>query len=213
MKTDKEGMKSVEDTGKQGDKEMTSPLLPSSPITRPDLDERRRKLIQWLWRIPVIAVLGGAAYGLYKAYVHLNRLPANPNPSFTPIDPVSIGDLNQFTQVWDSLEFSFATGPGILVQLPQPIAGGLSIGNQHFAAFTRICTHQGCIVSLNKNLEAIAVAFNYRTDEPTLTCQCHFSAFSLTDEGRAMSGPAVKPLPRIRLELRGQTLYATGLET
>jgi Rieske Fe-S protein len=170
-------------------------------------------LIQWLWRIPVIAAVGGVAYAAYEVYFHLNRLPANPKPNFVDSEATKIADINQFNEPWDSLEFSFATGPGILVQLPQPIAGGLSVGNQHFAAFTRICTHQGCIVSLNKNLEAIAVAFNYRTDEPTLTCQCHFSAFSLTRSGQAMSGPAVKPLPRIRLELRGQTLYATGLET
>jgi arsenite oxidase small subunit len=175
-------------------------------------DERRRKLIQWLWRIPVIAVVGGAAYGAYRFYFHLNRQKASPNPDFSDVEAEKIAELNQFKEPWDSLEFSFANIPAILVQLPQAIPGGLSHQNQHFVAFSRSCTHLGCPVTLNTNLEAIAVAFNYRTDEPALTCQCHFSAFSLTLAGQAVSGPAVKPLPRIRLEIQGTTLYATGLE-
>lgn len=184
------------------------------PETNPTkVDEKKRKLIQWLWRLPVLAAIGGAAYGGYEMYTHLNRLEANPNPSFQPTEPQSIAEISQLPEPWDSLAFSFQQGPAILVHLPQAIPGGLSTDQGHFAAFTRVCTHQGCLVSLNTNLEAIAVAFNYRTDEPTLTCQCHFSAFSLSQAGRAVSGPAVKPLPRIQLELRDYTLYALGIET
>ncbi len=190
----------------EGEKNMSP--LPTSGV----IDEKKRKLIQWLWRIPVIAAVGGAAYAAYEIYFHLNRLEANPNPRFNLVEAEKIAPLGQFVEPWDSLEFSFQSSPAILVKLPNPIVGGLSFENQHFAAFSRFCTHQGCIVSLNKNLEAIAVAFNYRTDEPTLTCQCHYSAFSLTKAGQAVSGPAVKPLPRVQLELRDTILYATGLE-
>jgi arsenite oxidase small subunit len=205
-------VKSDKETRRQGDKGTASPfppvpLSPSAPI-----DERRRRLIQWLWRIPVLAAVGGAAYAAYEVYFHLNRLEPNPNPSFNLSDPEKVAEMNQFEQPWDSLEFSYQSSPAILVQLPQAISGGLSVQDKHLAAFSRFCTHQGCIVTLNKNLESIAVAFNYRTDEPTLTCQCHFSAFSLTQAGQAVSGPAVKPLPRIRLELRETSLYATGIE-
>ena len=197
-------MKTAREQGSRGAEE--------EKISSLDVDEKKRKLIQWLWRIPVIAAMGGAAYAAYEVYFHLNRLKANPNPEFNNAEAEKIAELSQFKEPWDSFEFSFQSSPAILVQLPQAISGGLSYQDQHFAAFSRFCTHQGCIVSLNKNLEAIAVAFNYRTTEPTLTCQCHFSAFSLTQAGQAVSGPAVKPLPRIRLELRENTLYATGLE-
>jgi arsenite oxidase small subunit len=188
----------------------TFPSASSSPI--PEVDERRRKLVTWLWRLPVLAVVGGAGYAIYEAYFHLNRLEPSPTPTFSEGEAQKIADLAELADLWDSVEFSYQT-PSLLVRLPRFIPGGVTVDDKHFAAFTRICTHQGCIVNLNKNLEAVAVAFNHRTDEPVLSCQCHFSVFSLELAGKAVSGPAVKPLPRVRLEQRDTALYATGVET
>jgi arsenite oxidase small subunit len=179
-------------------------------LTAPD--ESRRKLIAWLWRLPVLAVIGGAGYAAYEAYFHLNRLEPSPTPSFANREAQKLADVSELANLWDSVEFTFDT-PSLLVRLPKLIPGGLQVDDKYFAAFTRICTHQGCPVNLNKNLEAVAVAFNHRTDQPVLTCQCHFSVFSLQQAGKAVSGPAVKPLPRVRLEQRDNTIFATGVET
>ena len=64
--------------------------------------------------------------------------------------------------------------------------------------------------------EAIAFAFNHRTDRPQLTCGCHYSVFDPLRAGRAVSGPAVRPLPRVRLRIVpdgvGSSVVADGLE-
>jgi arsenite oxidase small subunit len=209
-KTDKEEEQRIEEEAEGKVHNFSfSPSASSSPL--PVVDESRRKLVTWLWRLPVLAVVGGAGYAVYEAYFHLNRLEPSPTPTFTDREAQKLADVTDLANVWDSVEFIFET-PSILVRLPNLISGGLQIENKYFAAFTRICTHQGCPVNLNKNLEAVAVAFNHRTDKPVLTCQCHFSVFSLEQAGKAVSGPAVKPLPRVRLEHRDNTLYATGVE-
>jgi arsenite oxidase small subunit len=207
----------MEKTGKEGAgskvQNSEESLTPHpSPLTPHSVDERRRKLITWLWRLPVLAVVGGSGYALYEAYFHLNRLTPASTPTFRDGEAQKIAEVAELANVWDSLEFTYET-PAILVRLPRAISGGVTVADKHFVAFTRICTHQGCIVTMNKNLEAVAVAFNYRSDVPVLSCQCHFSVFDLNLSGKAVSGPAVKPLPRVRLELRGTALYATGIET
>jgi len=67
-------------------------------------------------------------------------------------------------------------------------------------------------VSLNRDVTAINIGFNHQTDSPALTCACHLSVFDPRQGGKAVSGPAVRPLPRVRLEVRGDQLYATGIE-
>jgi arsenite oxidase small subunit len=183
----------------------------SEKAATPNPDESRRKLITWLWRLPVLAVVGGVGFAIYEAYFHLNRLTPSTAPMFADREAQKIADVVELANIWDSIEFTFDT-PSLLVRLPKLIPGGLQVDDNYFAAFTRVCTHQGCIVNLNKNLEAVAVAFNYRTDEPVFSCQCHFSVFSPDLAGKAVSGPAVRPLPRVRLEYRNNALYATGVE-
>jgi arsenite oxidase small subunit len=207
-KTEKEGEQGSRGAGEN----KSSPTLPLSYSPTLPVDESRRKLITWLWRLPVLAVVGGAGYAVYEAYFHLNRLSPSPTPTFADREAQKIADVTEFATLWDSVEFTFDT-PSLLVRLPKLIPGGVQVDDKYFAAFTRVCTHQGCIVNLNKNLEAVAVAFNYRTDEPVFSCQCHFSVFSPDLAGKAVSGPAVRPLPRVRLEYRDNALYATGVET
>lgn len=191
-----------------------------------EVDEKRRRLIQWLWRIPVIAVAAGGGYGLYEAIrVHFRKYEVAENPEFEDRPELLVADLSAFREVWDSVEFEVPSAgvgslavPAVAVRLPGPIAGGialdtgLNVTSAYLAAFSRICTHQHCIVSLNRDINAINIGFNYQTRSPALTCGCHLSVFDPQQGGRAVSGPAVQPLPRVRLEARGGQLYATGLE-
>ncbi len=175
-------------------------------------DASRRRVLTWLWRLPVLAVLVGAGYGVYEAVRILSKEAPGETPEFAPQPPQRVASLSTFSEVWSAAEFSFAERPAIAVRLPGLVSGGLSLEDRHYAAFSRVCTHQGCTVSLNKNLEAVAVAFNYRSSQPVLTCPCHFSVFDPAQAGEAVSGPAVRPLRRVRLEQRGDELYAVGLE-
>ena len=80
----------------------------------------------------------------------------------------------------------------------------------------RICTHLGCPVNLVKDMEVLAFAYNYRPPKgerhPQLGCRCHYSVFDPVRGGEAMFGKATLPLPRVRLEVRGSDVYATGIE-
>ena len=183
-----------------------------------DADVSRRQVVKWLWRVPVIAVLGGAGYGLYEAInVHfLKRRPAA-RPRFADVSPSQVGPLAAFAAAWDAVEFNVALGagatlPALAVRLPGSIPGGLDLGDTHLAAFSRVCTHQQCLTQLNTDVAAINFGFNYGTDAPAITCPCHLSVFDPQRAGQAVSGPAIEPLPRVRLELDADTVVATGIE-
>lgn len=65
-------------------------------------------------------------------------------------------------------------------------------------AYSQVCTHLSC-----------AVVFNQQAN--TLDCPCHKGVFNL-QEGRPIAGPPTRPLPRVRIEQRGDRLFATALE-
>lgn len=183
-------------------------------MNEPPVKPERRQFITWLWRLPVLVVVGGALFAFYEAYkILFTKAKPKDHPVFVAKPPVKIADLTNFRQVWDSTSFILEATPGIAIQIPEATSGSISQNGKHYAAFSRICTHQGCIVGLNKNTEALAVAYNYRTQEPALACPCHFSVYLPTEAGKAVSGPAVKPLARIQLDIQEDALYAVGLES
>lgn len=65
-------------------------------------------------------------------------------------------------------------------------------------AYSQKCTHLAC-------------AIVPELEENQLVCPCHHGYFAL-DDGRPLAGPPRRPLPRILLEVRGDTVYATGVE-
>ena len=195
--------------------------LPPAPA-----DPTRRALAAWLWRLPGLAAVGGAAFGAVQASrIHFAKDAPDANPSFAPVPDAPVAPLAAFPRTWDSVDFVVSGIPCVAVRLPQPVPGGLDLAPVdggaeplHLAAFSRICTHLSCIVELNRDLEAVAFAFNHRSDRPSLTCSCHYSVFDPLRAGRAVSGPAVRPLPRARLRLVGDGgdpdahLVADGIE-
>jgi Rieske Fe-S protein len=70
--------------------------------------------------------------------------------------------------------------------------------NGEIAAFSQKCTHLSCAVY-------------YAAEDDRLECPCHEGAFA-ADTGRVLQGPPPRPLPRIRLEQRGDEVFAVGVE-
>lgn len=183
---------------------MSGPALP---------DEGRRRFITWLWRLPVLAALGGGSWAAWRYYsVHYPRQPANPDPEFNPEEPLQLATLQQLREPWAAVEAVYAHLPVIVLNVPEPVAGGVQLQDGNLVAYSRICTHQGCPVQLSRDTEAVAFAFNYRSSQPSLVCHCHLSVFAPDRAGVAVSGPAMRALPRIRLELDGDSVIATGVE-
>ena len=70
--------------------------------------------------------------------------------------------------------------------------------NGSLAAFSQKCTHLSCAVY-------------YAAARDRLECPCHEGYFS-PEDGRVLQGPPPRPLPRIRIEVRGDDVVATGVE-
>jgi Rieske Fe-S protein len=65
-------------------------------------------------------------------------------------------------------------------------------------AYGQQCSHLSC---------AVVPA----PEQDRLRCPCHNGFFEIR-EGRPVAGPPRRPLPRIKLEVRGGVIYATGVE-
>jgi len=91
----------------------------------------------------------------------------------------------------------FRFRPGTQVA-PRPGQENYHYGD--FYAYSKICTHLGCPVSL----------FEQQTD--VLLCPCHQSQFDLKRSAEPMFGPAVRPLPQLPIDYDPNTgtLVARG---
>lgn len=176
----------------------------------------RRALLERWWVLPVAGTLGAFGYmGWYATRVTFGKARVG-EPEFQPGEPLRVAPRSALGKDWEEVHFTYAGRPCTLLRLPAAVPGGLSVGEVHYAAFSRICTHLGCTVNLVRDPEVLAFAYNYRPppgqNHPELGCPCHFSVFDPLKAGEAVFGKANAPLPRVQLELRGEDLYATGIE-
>ena len=65
-------------------------------------------------------------------------------------------------------------------------------------AYSQVCTHLSCAVIYNPAKNA-------------LVCPCHNGIFNVS-EGAPIAGPPTRPLPKVRIEQRGDALFATAEE-
>ena len=93
-----------------------------------------------------------------------------------------------------------APGASLLFRYPTPDDPCILVrqASGGFDAFSQVCTHLSCAVV-------------HRPDEQVLACPCHKGSFS-ADEGRPLTGPPTRRLPRVVIERRGADLVATGIE-
>jgi ubiquinol-cytochrome c reductase iron-sulfur subunit len=73
-------------------------------------------------------------------------------------------------------------------------------------AFSKICTHAGCAVSLFRY-----PLYEPTSDAPALVCPCHYSTFDVRRAAKVTLGPAGRPLPQLPLRIDdGRRLVAGG---
>jgi ubiquinol-cytochrome c reductase iron-sulfur subunit len=70
-----------------------------------------------------------------------------------------------------------------------PPAGQEDFGYGDYVAYSKICTHAGCPVSL------------YEQETSRILCPCHQSQFDVTQGARPIFGPATRSLPQLPLAL------------
>ena len=121
----------------------------------------------------------------------------------TPIRP---GD-----QVAGSLETVFPAVPGgnrladvatMLIRLrPEQLAqtvpreGQEDFGYGDYVAYSKICTHAGCPVSL------------YEQETSRILCPCHQSQFDVTQGAKPIFGPATRSLPELPIEVDDEGFF------
>lgn len=66
---------------------------------------------------------------------------------------------------------------------------------QDYIAYSKICTHAGCPVSL------------YEQETGRILCPCHQSQFIVTEAARPVFGPAARPLPQLPIGLDDEGFF------
>jgi Rieske Fe-S protein len=79
--------------------------------------------------------------------------------------------------------------PSLLVHLP----------NGEWRAYEGTCTHLSCVVYWDVASQRVI-------------CPCHNAAFAI-ETGAVLMGPPRQPLPRIKLSVEGDTIYAVGIKS
>jgi Rieske Fe-S protein len=75
----------------------------------------------------------------------------------------------------------------------------LRLADDEVVAFSQKCTHLGCVVY-------------YEPDHGRWHCPCHEGNFE-ADTGEVISGPPLRPLGKIEVEIRDDVVWAVGRET
>jgi Rieske Fe-S protein len=72
-------------------------------------------------------------------------------------------------------------------------------------------TSESTVVAYGQECTHLACAVRPQPEHGVLECPCHHGYFDLAS-GRPLSGPPRRPLPMVRVDVRGGQIYATGIE-
>ena len=77
----------------------------------------------------------------------------------------------------------------------RPRTGQADFGYGDYVAFSKICTHAGCPVSL------------YEQETSRILCPCHQSQFDVTQGAKPVFGPATRPLPQLPITVDDEGFF------
>ncbi|MCU1615601.1 MAG: qcrA [Frankiales bacterium] len=81
------------------------------------------------------------------------------------------------------------------VAASKPRKGQANFGYGDYVAYSKICTHAGCPVSL------------YEQQTSRILCPCHQSQFLITEGATPVFGPAVRPLPQLPITVDSEGYF------
>ena len=119
-----------------------------------------------------------------------------------------VATLEDFPALWDLVEFEFGVKPAFVLRVPAPRtdlarARVLRVKPDfHLLGVLRECSHNGCAVTWSASTSS----------EREFVCHCHGSFFRASD-GELIAGFAPLPLTAVRLEVRGDEVFALRLTT
>lgn len=125
----------------------------------------------------------------------------NPNtnrplrPEDIPVGSLTFAQPEGLNEADEDFQVQIAKAALMVVRLkPEDIKDKkeLDWSHQGIVAFSKICTHVGCPVSL------------YEQQTHHVLCPCHQSTFDLSDGARVIFGPAGHRLPQLRISVNGE---------
>ena len=115
-----------------------------------------------------------------------------PRSAIARISELAVGE-----PVW--FDYPNTGDTSLLVKIGAPATAGVGPDGD-VVAFSNRCTHMGCPIP------------DYQPDERVLgPCPCHFTTFDLSRDGQVTLGQATQNLPRVELELEGDSIFAVGV--
>lgn len=104
-------------------------------------------------------------------------------------------------------------GSPIVVVRVDPATLELPAGREDWApqgilAYSKICTHAGCAISLYRS----PLNPSTDSDHPALVCPCHYSTFDVLDGAQVEFGPAGRALPQLPLMIDDEGYLRAGGE-
>ena len=101
---------------------------------------------------------------------------------------IEISQLEQY-----DLEIDNQLAQTLLIRLPpgdyRPLPGREDWAPGDVVAYSKICTHAGCPISL------------YEQQTHHLLCPCHQSTFDMANDANVIFGPAARRLPQLKIGL------------
>jgi Rieske Fe-S protein len=199
--------KSVSTPGREGlagtaPGELYGPPKPASEdITRPPDGSPPEAQPQWRKDFPIdwpqdqyvarrdfakFLVLTSGSFAAGQAWIAAKHLLRKSAPEPAPMRIAALADV----PVGSSLEFSYP-GENDRCVLVRP-------REDQVLAYSQLCTHLSCAVIPEM-------------DQGVFRCPCHEGFFDMAT-GRNVAGPPPRPLPRIRLQIEGGEIWATGVD-
>jgi ubiquinol-cytochrome c reductase iron-sulfur subunit len=154
-------------------------VFPLRSLLQPRGEHPVQQLAQTAWRLGDFRLVDAQ-----NRPVHINDVTAETVLTVFPQGHTQGGDVPAFVVRIEPSRF----------EVPPP--GGMVSG---VVAYSLICTHAGCPVSL------------YEQTTAQMLCPCHQSVFDLLSAGRPVQGPAARSLPGLPIAVDELGfLYATG---
>ncbi len=131
----------------------------------------RRGFLKLLASLLGLSAVGAFAYPLFRYLLPVEAALGPKNLSI-PIGEVPVNSTK---------ELMFGSTPIIVLDIP----------DKGYLAFSRVCTHLGCLVKFDK-------------ERQEFICPCHAGIYDL--EGNVVSGPPPRPLRKFAVKVAGDNL-------
>ncbi|HEY6961063.1 MAG TPA: Rieske (2Fe-2S) protein [Gaiellaceae bacterium] len=117
-----------------------------------------------------------------------------------PLKATDVEEGSFYTAYPEGADRELIGSPLVVVRVPEnELKSRHDWAPSGVVAFSKICTHAGCAISLYRKPTFAPVE-----PRPALVCPCHYSTFDPADGGKVIFGPAGRALPQLPLEVDGE---------